>query len=356
MGGGGHQGGAGGVRALGEPLAATEQLLQLHGRALRLVAHGTGQHFAGLGQAARACKLSSKLARQCRELDACSGWLRHVSGPRCDAFVTELAIAVEATLRGKQKEDDEREKEAVNEDKVGVNVAADKLDCEPLGKRCRHTAESGNLKEDGSEGIGGNKQGEQEELPDKLKHVQAKEVSGKGRGGSAGAGQAKAGSEQGDSDKDVRKKPGDFVKYAKLVCNSFKWYARACKVRDEAVVAAELEDYVRSWRIVRKDAPRAEAEVAAAWWLGKRTLEKQVAVHMCGDIAGSYGALDKDGRFSSWLREPRAEPAASEGSAVRAWLLSGGAAMTSEEYATLLAYVISCHPAAAGAGPKAVSQ
>ena len=82
-----------------EPPAAAEQLLALHGRALRMVAQGTGEHFAGLGQAARTCRLSSKLARQCRGLDACSGWLRHATGPRCDAFVAELRAAVAQAAR-----------------------------------------------------------------------------------------------------------------------------------------------------------------------------------------------------------------------------------------------------------------
>ena len=67
------------------------------------------------------------------------------------------------------------------------------------------------------------------------------------------------------NEREVRKRPGDFVRYAKLVRSSFKWYARACKVRDDAVVAMELKDYVRSWRVMRGGDPRTEAEVSAAW-------------------------------------------------------------------------------------------
>ena len=77
-----------------EPPAAAELLLALHGRALRLVARLTGQHQAGLSQAAREHRLSSRLARQCRELDAASGWIRHVTEPRCDAFLAELGAAL----------------------------------------------------------------------------------------------------------------------------------------------------------------------------------------------------------------------------------------------------------------------
>ena len=71
-------------------------LLALHGTALRHAALVTGCHFAGLSQLARANRLSSRLTRKCRELDAVSGWVRHVTRPRCDDFLAELASALHA--------------------------------------------------------------------------------------------------------------------------------------------------------------------------------------------------------------------------------------------------------------------
>ena len=67
---------------------------------------------------------------------------------------------------------------------------------------------------------------------------------------------------------------------------------------------------------------------------------------MGDDVSESFGVLDKGGRYSSWLREPRAEPSASEGIVARGRLLRHGAVMSGEEFAIFLAFVISCHPAA----------
>ncbi len=71
-------------------------LLDAHGRCLRELAAAAGQHFEGLAQAARCrrLELDPKLRRRLRELDTVAAWLRHVTAPRVDLLLLEVAAAL----------------------------------------------------------------------------------------------------------------------------------------------------------------------------------------------------------------------------------------------------------------------
>ena len=73
-------------------------LLRLHGDLLRAACSGIGQHQQGLAQVARRCRLTPRLARKCRELDAVSGWLRHITAPKATAFIEEVLAAMRESL------------------------------------------------------------------------------------------------------------------------------------------------------------------------------------------------------------------------------------------------------------------
>ena len=258
-------------------------------------------------------------------------------------------------------------KEEVIEDKLDENEVADMMD-----------DESGNSEEEGVEGIVGNgfKQGEQDDL---------KKMKNKGKGVGMGCtwNEKANGEKQGDKgcsmDTDLgaegdgvvdklgkeRCKPDGFMKervgkyewainyekYLKLVCNSFVGFSGRRKVRDRALQDSEKETYLSGRRAMQRhgfgDDPRTEVEAAASWWLGKRALEQAVAQCRGDDPHESYGVLDKGGRYSSWLGEPRAEPSSVEGRAARGGLLQHAGAMSSETYGIILAFVIA-FPAGTG--------
>jgi len=72
--------------------SAVGLILKLHGDLLRSISGHRGQHYQGLAQASRGrCGVfTSATARRLRELDVVSGWIRHVTAPRCASLVQEV--------------------------------------------------------------------------------------------------------------------------------------------------------------------------------------------------------------------------------------------------------------------------
>ena len=76
---------------------ASALLLMLHGRLLRALCAQDVQDFAGLAQAARHYKqLSTSQRRRLRELDAVSGWLRHINQAKANQFFNDISAAIGA--------------------------------------------------------------------------------------------------------------------------------------------------------------------------------------------------------------------------------------------------------------------
>jgi hypothetical protein len=69
-------------------------LLKLHGDLLRCLSARSGRHHQGLAQACRGGLLPPTTARRLRELDIVSGWLRHVTAPRCADLLHEVLAAI----------------------------------------------------------------------------------------------------------------------------------------------------------------------------------------------------------------------------------------------------------------------
>jgi hypothetical protein len=77
---------------------AAALLLALHGHVLRQISETHGHHYEGLGQCAKSKQFSCGVSRRLRQLDNAAAWIRHVTGPRCSAFVAEIQHELSASV------------------------------------------------------------------------------------------------------------------------------------------------------------------------------------------------------------------------------------------------------------------
>merc|ERR1711920_802357 len=79
--------------------AAAALVSELHGELLRALSQHAGRHFEGLAQASRSFPtLSPRLRRRLRNLDTTFAYIRHVTKPLSDNFLSEVLDAVSTSV------------------------------------------------------------------------------------------------------------------------------------------------------------------------------------------------------------------------------------------------------------------
>merc|ERR1712032_339960 len=79
--------------------AAAALVSELHGELLRALSQHAGRHFEGLAQASRSFPtLSPRLRRRLRNLDTTFAYIRHVTKPLSDNFLSEVFDAVSTSV------------------------------------------------------------------------------------------------------------------------------------------------------------------------------------------------------------------------------------------------------------------
>merc|ERR1712232_1472866 len=81
------------------PMAAAALVTELHGELLRALSQHAGRHFEGLAQASRSFPtLSPRLRRRLRNLDTTFSYIRHVTKPLANNFLSEVLDAVSTSV------------------------------------------------------------------------------------------------------------------------------------------------------------------------------------------------------------------------------------------------------------------